>query len=111
MSKWLVMALVLGMAGGAWAHELHNQYDEEIKHNHPTKEDNFFITETNSFDTDRFLREQVEPLIKDGDSWLTLGKANDKDGKWDTLYQQRAIARYLKALVLIEQERLRRDAR
>ena len=51
-------------------------------------------------DTDRFLAEKVWPEVDEGNVWLS-----NTDRPWSPQY---AIAKYLKALVEIEAEKLRR---
>lgn len=55
-------------------------------------------------DTDRFLREQVQPQIEAGDMMANYKPPTETTGL-------HSCAHYLKALVLIEQEKLRRSAR
>ena len=60
------------------------------------------------YEVDRFLREQVQPELEAGQASIdSKGMGVD----YLELTRQDAIAHYLKALVLIEQERLRREAR
>ena len=66
--------------------------------------------ETPNEDTDRFLAEKVQPEVEAGDALLDSA---DKRGKFSApnakmATSQNAIAHYLKALVLLEAEKLRR---
>lgn len=70
-----------------------------------------------SYQTDRFLSTVVQPEIEDGDKYLRgySESVNPQTGVVSRNKQEvdsaRAIAHYLKALVLLEEERLRRESR
>ena len=92
--RLLPLLLVLLLPGVAGAHE--TQYI----HAHAYEREIPIEIETES-DVDRFLSEQVRLEIEAGDRELT---GEEMSPSW-------AIAHYLKALVLIEQERLRRESK
>lgn len=60
-------------------------------------------------EVDRFLTEKVQPEIEAGTNQLNDSYSDDSTLEGMKIQSQRAIAHYLKALVLIEQEKLRRQ--
>ena len=108
----LLVMVALSMGQGAWAAERKFEMtktgnDEVIL---ITYGGVLYLPQT---DTDRFLAEKVEPAIKAGNESLSvsdsMGKMAAPQAKMSTA--QNAIAHYLKALVEIESERLRRESK
>lgn len=102
--------MILILAPTVWACESDCIYCKEIitLTEIPRGMENKVINITES-DTDRFLREQVQPNLWDAKGISDM--AYDMKNKEDKIYhEQRAIYKLLLALVEIEQERLRREA-
>lgn len=88
--RLLIFALILSLSQTAWAHEM-----EGLSHSH-LENDLGIITPgfDKESDTDRFLAEKVQPCIERMDERSHGAEV--------------AIAHYLRALVEIEMEKLRR---
>lgn len=104
MKPLIFLALLLCVATGAGAHEV-----SDWEHNHDailgfdTPPETVILEEESSLD--RFLREEVDSEIKIGDGYrFPQGSSESMDQLRATI----SVASYLKALVLIERERLKR---
>ena len=98
--RFLIALLVLLLPGVAGAH------DTNYGHGHVGDRELELISvevERESDRIERFLSSQVQPEIEAGDQEMR-GKSYDVE-------RSKSIAHYVKALVLIEQEKLRRDSR
>ena len=110
MKPLIFLALLLCVATGAWAHEL-----DGWDHNHDDILGVDIPIETvigGESSIDQFLMQEIDPLIASGEKAMTTGYYEGIGfGKPFREFpdEKRAIVHYLKALVLIERERLRRE--
>ncbi len=110
------LACLLLACSGAWASDIPQKESEWVYQVTAKDSKGYILVEDSDgkmvwvkpLTIDRFLSSQVQPEIEAGE--YLLNPVNPGSIDYDDFRARRAIAHYLKALILIEQERLRRES-